>query len=140
MSDDLIYAETGEKVEADETVVLSIGGIRRELDLTKKHADELRETLEPYLRAGHQPGAEPHAPAGQVGAGKSSMIVGRERMAKLREWVDETHLRGLSGPDRPAYMTTTGKHYAPDWLLKAYATAMAKRGEWDEWIDKWSEA
>jgi hypothetical protein len=140
ISDDLTYAETGKKVEADETLILAIGGVKRELDLTSQHADELRKLLEPYLRAGHMPGTEPQAPSRQGTTAGKSLMVGRERMAKLRDWVDETHLRGLSGPDRPAYMTTTGKHYAPDWLLKAYATAMAERGEYDEWIDKWSQA
>ncbi len=59
LSDDLTYAESGRRVPADESVVLSIDGKHRELDLTEEHAKELREFLEPYLSAGHQPGGEP---------------------------------------------------------------------------------
>jgi hypothetical protein len=138
VSDDLTFAESGKRVEADETVVISIDGKKRELDLTEEHAAELRELLDPWMTAGHKPGAEPPEPREHPTKGRD-MSVGRERMAKLRDWVDENHLRGRSGPDRPAYLTTTGKNYAPDWLLKAYATAMARRGERDEWIDRWSQ-
>ena len=136
LSDDLIYTQTGRRVPADETVVLSLDGKRRELDLTEEHAKELRDMLNPWLSAGHKPETEPSSP---VKSPPKGLTAGRERMTKLREWVDDNHVRGRSGPDRPAYLTTTGKNYAPDWLLKAYATAMAQRGEHDEWIDKWSE-
>lgn len=139
MSDDLIWSETRERIPADETVVIAIDGQTRELDLTAAHAKELRELMADWMAAGNPPQSEPgppvrhhHSPAGK------SLKTGRLRMAKLRQWVDENHVRGLSGPDRPAYLTTTGKHYAPDWLLKAYARAMAERGEHDEWIDRWA--
>lgn len=137
LSDDLIYAETGKRVPADETVVLSLDGKRRELDLTSEHAKELREFLEPWLDAGHVPEAAPQSPERKHSEHRG-LKNGRVRMARLRAWVDENHIRGLSGPDRPAYLTTTGKHYSPDWLLKAYAKAMADRGEHDEWIDRWA--
>jgi hypothetical protein len=137
LSDDLTFAETGKRVPADETVFVSIDGKKRELDLTEEHARELREFLEPWIRAGHAPGSAPTKPS-KPAAEPKSLMVGRERMAKLRDWVDKNHIRGRSGPDRPAYLTTTGKNYAPDWLLHLYATAMDAEGEHDEWIGKWS--
>lgn len=139
VSDDLTYAETGRRVEADETIVISIDGKKRELDLTAEHAKEVREMFEPLMAAGRVPGAEPQSHTTRTTNKGKSLLVGRERMARLRDWVDENHVRSLKPPDRPAYLTTTGKNYAPDWLLKAYATAMAERGEHDEWIDKWAE-
>lgn len=146
VSDDLTYSLTGERVPAEETILLSLDGQTRELDLTSEHATELRELLSDYLKAGHTPGEQPSKPGEAERKPHRSvrrppdLKTGRARMAKLRDWVDENHVRGLSGPDRPAYLTTTGKNYAPDWLLKAYANAMAQRGEHDEWIDRWADA
>lgn len=139
MSDDLIYTETGRRVPADETVTIALDGKTRELDLTAEHAKELRELMADWMEAGNEPRPESAPPAtGRKSTAGRSLKNGKERMAKLRVWVDENHVRGLSGPDRPAYLTTTGKHYSPDWLLKAYAQAMVERGEHDEWIDKWA--
>lgn len=137
VSDDITFAKTGRRVPADETVVLSLDGTERELDLTEEHAKELREFLEPWLAVGHEREPQPQPQRPHAKRAHPGLKTGRERMANLRKWVDENHIRGLSGPDRPAYLTTTGKHYAPDWLLKAYANAMAERGEHDEWIDRW---
>lgn len=144
VSDDLTYMLTGERVPATETIQLSLDGEARELDLTSEHASELRELLADYLKAGHSPGVQPARPGEtrkphRSPASPRGLKTGRERMAKLRDWVDENHIRGLTGPDRPAYLTTTGKHYGPDWLLKAYANAMAELGEHDEWIDRWAD-
>ena len=139
VSDDIIFADTGKRVTADETVILSLDGKRVELDLCESNAKELRELLDPWLNAGHKPESTPASPpARKTLKGEGVLKAGRLRMAELRQWVDENHVRSLSPPDRPAYLTRTGKNYSPDWLLHAYANAMAERGEHDEWIDKWA--
>jgi Lsr2 len=129
LSDDLTFAETGRRVPADETVVLSIGGIHRELDLTEEHAKELREFLEPYLNAGHMPGGEPPVtdPAGnRIKRPTPELIKSRHAMKKVRDWADAQGMRSEDGK-RPAYRTESGGYYYPYSLMKAYEAHLEEK-------------
>lgn len=83
-----------------ETHVVSLDGVVRELHLTKEHADQLREDLAPYLKAGHQPGAQPEMPPPPGsedarreklrGQGRRRELPGtRDFYRELREWAEE---------------------------------------------------
>ena len=127
LSDDLDYATDGRRVPADETVVLSIDGKHRELDLTAEHARDLRELLEPYIKAGHLPGNEPPMtdPTGnRVKKPTPELIKSRQEMKKIRDWADAQGMRSEDGK-RPAYRTESGGYYYSRHLMDAYQQYLA---------------
>lgn len=69
--------------EADETVKFGLDGVQYEIDLSSKHAAELREVLAPYVSAGSKAGRAP-APGGSRRRGTQSMD--REQNRAIREW------------------------------------------------------
>lgn len=122
LSDDLAFSLSGERIPAEESVVISLDGKVRELDLTAEHAKELRELLEPYLRAGHPPGNEPSLTARdgkRVKRPTPSLIEARATQKKIRDWADA---RGMRSPDgkRPVYRTASGGYYYSYQLMKEY--------------------
>jgi hypothetical protein len=122
LTDDLALSLDGTRIPADETVLISLDGKTRELDLTAGHAAELREILEPYMKAGHPPGNEPSltSPEGRkMKKPTPGLIEARVEQQKLRDWADE---RGLRSPDgkRPVYRTEGGGYYYPSSLVKEY--------------------
>lgn len=122
LSDDLTFATTGQRVPADESVVIALDGRTRELDLTAEHAKELREILEPYMKAGHAPGNEPNltSPEGKrIKKPTPSLIEARAEQKKIRDYADA---RGLKSPDgkRPIYRTEGGGYYYPHSLVVEY--------------------
>ena len=131
LSDDLTYAETGKRVPADETVLLSINGTHRELDLTEEHSKELQEFLQPYLDAGHMPGSAPpvtDSEGKKIKKPSPDLIRSRVEMKKLRDWADA---RGMKSDDgkRPVYRTESGGYYYPWSLVREYETFLEqKRG------------
>jgi len=124
MSDDLIFAQTGERVPAEETVVIALDGKVRELDLTADNAKALRETILPFLRAGHSPGQNTPDSRGSVPT--PSLILSRARQRAIRDWADE---RGLRSPDgkRPIWRTASGGYYYPHRLMKMYEAHLAEQ-------------
>lgn len=133
LSDDLAFFLRGERVPADETVLISIDGKTRELDLTAQNAAELRQVLEPYLKAGHLPGNEPAltSPDGKkLKKPTPSLIEARAQQKKLRDYADSRGMRSSDGK-RPIYRTEGGGYYYPYPLVKeyeAYVASEAKRG------------
>lgn len=122
LSDDLTFATTGERIPAEESVTISLDGRTRELDLTAEHAKELREILEPYMKAGHVPGNEPNltSPEGKrIKKPTPSLIESRVAQKKIRDWADSM---GMKSPDgkRPVYRTESGGYYYSYKLLKEY--------------------
>jgi hypothetical protein len=65
--------------DADETVGFGLDGTRYEIDLSTAHASELREELEPYVRAARKAAGRPARAAGTASRGKASN-------AAVREW------------------------------------------------------
>lgn len=132
LSDDLAYALNGERIAADETVLLSIDGKTRELDLTAEHAKELREFVEPYMKAGHVPGNEPPVtdPEGKrIKKPTPDLIDSRAKHKKIRDWADSMGYRSPDGK-RPIYRTESGGYYYPWSLMREYEAhleAEAKR-------------
>jgi hypothetical protein len=122
LSDDLVFSLSGERIPADETVLISLNGKTRELDLTAEHARELREILEPYFKAGHLPGNEPPdttSDGKKIKRPTPSLIEARAEQKKLRDWADS---RGMRSPDgkRPIYRTEGGGYYYPHPLVVEY--------------------
>ena len=130
LSDDLDYARTGERVAADETVVIALDGKTRELDLTAVHAKELRRILGPYMEAGHDPAAAtagqdrkpPKSPAHRAGApvfGYAQLRESRKWHQQLRDWADANGITSEDGK-RPPYRTKSNAWYYPSWLVERY--------------------
>ncbi len=122
-SDDLIYTQTGERVPADETIVVSLDGKTRELDLTADNAKTLRETITPFLNAGHVPGDTPGVSKRDT-APAPSLVLSRIRKKAIRDWADA---RGLRSPDgkRPIWRTSSGGYYYPERLMTMYEAWLA---------------
>lgn len=118
MSDDLIYTQTGERVTADETVVISLDGKTRELDLTADNAKALREMIIPFLKAGHASGQNTTGIKRDT-TPTPSLIVSRARQKEIRDWADRQGLRSPDG-QRPIYRTENGGYYYPERLMKLY--------------------
>lgn len=126
------YHGTVTDIGADgETVVISKNGVVRELHLTKAHSDALDEFLDPYLTAGHQPGAQPEMPPlpGRdeirrerlKGQGRRREIPGtRDFYRELREWAADAGIKirvnGKSGGKQ---------NYLYDDVLPAYLAHLA---------------
>jgi len=111
-----------------ETVILALDGTVRELHLTAAHAARLRGDVEPYLAAGHEPGAEPQpAPApqqhfGPAGPRQRREIPGtREFYAVLRAWAAEDGTEIETAPGR------ANTYVYPRELRLRYVTHLAKQ-------------
>lgn len=71
--------------EGDETVLFGLDGVEYEIDLSKEHADELREALSPFVGSGRRRPATHRAAVQQQlpGAGR------RKDLADVRAWANE---------------------------------------------------
>ena len=120
LTDDLTHHLTGERVPADETVLIALDGRSRELDLSAQHAKELRELLAPYMAAGHMPDMPPVNPTEKhVKTPTPSLVLARARQKLIRDFADE---RGMRSPDgkRPIYRTASGGYYYSFRLMRMY--------------------
>ena len=120
LSDDLIFAQTGERVAAEETVVLTLDGKTRELDLTAENAKDLRETLAPWLEAGHPPGQQ--STTAEREDRPPDYKASRDRSQLIRDFADEMGLRSEDG-ERPIYRTPGGGYYYPRKLMQMFIEA-----------------
>lgn len=77
--------------EADETVEFGLDGVTYEIDLSADNAEELRDTLAPYIeharRAGGRKRAGGKRTNGQVASRSSTS--GREQNQAIRAWARE---------------------------------------------------
>ena len=78
--------------KADETIQFTIDGASFEIDLSTAHANDLRNALEPYMRAGRKTGGRRD---GRRRAG--SVTREHDQIAAIRDWA-KTH--GLKVSDR----------------------------------------
>lgn len=117
LSDDLTYAQTGERVQADETVVIALDSVTRELDLTAANAKKLRELMRPYLEAGHAPGQQ--SATSEEKSRDSRLVTARARQKAMREFADALGLRSDDG-ERPVYITPGGAYYYSNKLKQMY--------------------
>lgn len=69
--------------EADETVKFGLDGVQYEIDLSSKHAAELREALAPYVSAGSKAG---RALATGSSRRRGAQSMDREQNRAIREW------------------------------------------------------
>jgi hypothetical protein len=83
---------------AEETVKFALDGTEYEIDLSNKHAHELRKHLDKFLsagrRVGRMSGGGRRGVAGSAGAGSAS---NRERNQAIRDWAKG---KGLEVSDR----------------------------------------
>jgi len=73
--------------EANETVAFSLDGTTYEIDLTDKHAAQLRDAFAPWLGSARRVGA--HRASGRVSGSSRPRAAGsadRERVQAIREW------------------------------------------------------
>jgi hypothetical protein len=78
--------------KADETIQFTMDGTSFEIDLSTAHAKDLRNALEPYMRAGRKTGGRRD---GRRRAG--SVMREHDQIAAIRDWA-KTH--GLKVSDR----------------------------------------
>ena len=103
---------------------MSTHGIRHFLDLIDIPRKQLREMIETsrVIKKGRR----------RVGkgplAGKTFNREVTARKKAVRAWADKHGIRARKGPDRPAYVTTTGKYYYPGWLYEAYDQHLGQEG------------
>lgn len=71
--------------DADETVMFALDGTAYEIDLTDKHASDLRSALRPYIEAGRKV-ASSRVKGRSTRAGKSPSS------ARVRAWAEEQGL------------------------------------------------
>jgi hypothetical protein len=67
--------------EAVETVSFGLDGADYEIDLSEKHASDLRSALQPFMEKGRR-----HRGAGRRRRGPAGARRDRERSAEIREW------------------------------------------------------
>lgn len=75
--------------DADETVAFGLDGESYEIDLSRKNAAALRQTLADYVSAARRSEREPAAPAAAVssnGARSPYAPIDREQAAAIRTW------------------------------------------------------
>lgn len=75
------------EVGEGETIHFSLNGAAYEIDLTRSHADELREALDPYIKAGRRVTASNTRTTPRRRASHSSEI------ADIREWAKSQNLK-----------------------------------------------
>jgi hypothetical protein len=121
-----------------ETVVISKNGVVRELHLTREHADGLDAVLDPYLQAGHQPGAQPEMPPVPSrdelrreqlkGQGRRREIPGtRDFYRELREWADAEGIEIPTAGNRPGKQNYRYEEAMPRYLGYLEKTAAEHR-------------
>jgi nucleoid-associated protein Lsr2 len=77
--------------KADETIQFTIDGTSFEIDLSTAHAKDLRNALEPYMKAGRKTGGR------RDGRRAGSVTRDHDQIAAIRDWA-KTH--GLKVSDR----------------------------------------
>lgn len=119
---DMTKAQSGEVVQAAETVYLAFGGDPenlkvRELDLSKEFSEELHEFLLPFLDASHEPGDLITPGADDAADPRNVREFNRSRVA----WAQE---HGYN-----ATKMVRGGYYVPVKTKKAYAHHLAGRDD-----------
>lgn len=111
-SDDVIFAATGERVDADTTVYIAIGTdpdkLRiHELDLTQDNADRLRKELGQWIDAAHEPGAISTEPV-RSSRNRGQNAATHDYYRRMRAWADRTGREKLYHP-----LEKGGWYYSP---------------------------
>ncbi len=93
--------------EAEETVKFGLDGTSYEIDLTEKHAEDLREMLAPYI--GHARRAEGTRRRSSRSSGHSSSAASGTDAADIRAWAREN---GMDVPERGRVSAKVREAYA----------------------------
>lgn len=91
--------------DADETVSFGLDGSNYEIDLSSEHAQELRDSLERYIKAGRKAGGSGRRGKGRRSGGSSSGT----SAADIRAWAREN---GFDVPDRGRVSAEVREAYA----------------------------
>jgi hypothetical protein len=92
----------GGEVDAEETLQFSLGNTTYEVDVCAKHAQQLREGLEPFVEHGRKVGATASSRRPQRTAGN------RQETADIRAWAKD---RGIHINGRGRIPATVVKEY-----------------------------
>jgi Lsr2 len=76
--------------QADETLRLALDGTEYEIDLSKAHANELRDALKPYVKAARSLNGKA---GGRRGRGGRSASRDREQVQAIRSWAKQQGLK-----------------------------------------------
>ena len=116
--DDLDYARDKTRSEATTSVVIGLDGIWAELDLGEVNSENVRQTLQQWMSAGHPPESSPPRRSGRRPGPQGKIPL--ESLARGKAIRAFAAVRGFS--------TTTangsGKTYYSDPLKKAFARAV----------------
>jgi Lsr2 len=85
----ILYVDDIDGSEADGTIRFGLGGADYEIDLSKKHADQLATTIRPYIDAGRKVSSSRRAARGSRPA--------RHNQSDIRAWARS---QGLKISDR----------------------------------------
>lgn len=121
--DDLHMSEDGSKVEASQTLTLELDGSRVELDLTDDHAQELRLSVQRWLKAGNK---DDVAPGFAPGPGQARSKQGQAYYQGLRDFAairPGLGLREISKADG------SRSYFYPVRLRRAYAQHLQEQGD-----------
>lgn len=72
--------------DAAETVKFALDGTYYEIDLNKKNAKKLRDSLASYVAAGRRVGRGGVTARGRVARGRGASAIDREQNKAIREW------------------------------------------------------
>lgn len=97
--------------EASETVSFALDGSTYEIDLSKKNADDLRDTFAKYVGSARKASRVTAAASRSTGAGRrrgSSTSMDRDQAAAIRSWAKK---QGLKVSDRGRIPATIIEQY-----------------------------
>lgn len=120
---DDLAAANGERVRATSTVIVSLNGLQRELDLSTGHREELEKFLKPYLEAGRKPEQAVDRPA----RGYNYRPGAKQIKADMRAWADAQIAANPELVDEYDYTTPSGNYYYRQALKDAYYAATGIR-------------
>jgi hypothetical protein len=83
--------------EADETVTFAVDGVQYEIDLSKKNAAKMRNTLARYIEAGSKVGRVGGAVRAAAPRGRGPVTVDRDQNRAIRDWAQG---KGIAVSDR----------------------------------------
>lgn len=123
--DDIVFTQTGEKVEAQASVVIGMDGLWAELDLAQATAEEIREQLAEWMKAGRVVSDPParRLPRAALTDGEEKKQWGRD-WEHGRAWGEA--IREFARANDIPYMTEAGKYYYSKRLRDAYAKSIGR--------------
>ncbi len=122
--DDLHWAEDKRLTAAALTITVGLNGAWAELDVSEANHTLIRNVLDPWMKAGHEPDSQPAPPPRKTGRPPGTH---REIPRESLEW--GRTIREFARKQDIPYQTRTGKYYYSVRLRKAYEEYLEKKPE-----------